>query len=169
MKKYGFDAFDVQVLQTCQTQAELNDAEIAWIKKLNTLAPEGYNLRLGGAKGRHAESTKAKLRARIITPVWRARLSAAMKGRKLSPEHRARCIELLRKHKPTSQEKSLQSRGEGNGRAKLNWEKVSEIRALYKKGGKSQSEIAALYGVNQTAIGFIVRGVHWTTTTPKIS
>ncbi len=51
--------------------------------------------------------------------------------------------------------------GEDNPRAKLSEKQVLEIRDLYTAGEISQREIADRYGVHQTAVGFIVRRVHW--------
>lgn len=53
------------------------------------------------------------------------------------------------------------TKGEKNGRAKLNIAQVEEIRRMYARGGISQQKIADQYGVNQTMIGFIVRKANW--------
>jgi len=53
IKKYGHDNFSVVKLENCKNQQELNDKEQFWINKLNSLAPNGYNLSLGGTN-RHA-------------------------------------------------------------------------------------------------------------------
>ena len=55
-------------------------------------------------------------------------------------------------------------RGEKNGRAKLNNEKVSEIRDLFKRG-KTNREIAKDYGVSGQNINRIRNGVTWNFTT----
>jgi group I intron endonuclease len=161
MKKYGVETFEIESLQQCRNQVELDAAELLWIERLNTLAPNGYNIRLGGSHGKHNESTKTKLRARIFTPEWRARISAAAKRRKATPEQRQRQSERQTGRKISEEMRLRVYVGENNPRAKLKREQVDEIRALYKKGGISQEAIAAKYGVTQTAIGFIVRGVHW--------
>jgi hypothetical protein len=51
-------------------------------------------------------------------------------------------------------------KGEANGRAKLSEQDVRVIRERY-ASGESQQRIADDYGVDQTAVGFIVRRVHW--------
>lgn len=48
IRKYGSENFTVKVLDTAETEQELDLKEIYWIKKLNTLSPNGYNLREGG-------------------------------------------------------------------------------------------------------------------------
>lgn len=52
-------------------------------------------------------------------------------------------------------------RGELNGFAKLTEADVLVIRAEYARGKTSQTALAKCFGVNQTLIGFIVRGVYW--------
>ncbi len=51
--------------------------------------------------------------------------------------------------------------GERNPRAKLTAEQVIEIRRRYAEG-ETQTKLGMEYGVSQAAIGYIVRGEHWT-------
>lgn len=60
---YGADAFHFAVCDTADTQEALDAKEIAWIAKLNSMAPYGYNLKSGGKGGRHSDETKAKISA----------------------------------------------------------------------------------------------------------
>lgn len=55
--KYGEDTFAFSVLEQC-VQAKLNDREIYWIAELNTIAPNGMNLRDGGNVGRFSEEAR---------------------------------------------------------------------------------------------------------------
>ena len=48
IRKYGADNFSVEVIDTATTPEELDEKEVYWIKKLNCLFPNGYNLRDGG-------------------------------------------------------------------------------------------------------------------------
>lgn len=48
IRKYGFDAMKVEVLDECSNLAELHTLEVETIAKLNTQAPNGYNLTAGG-------------------------------------------------------------------------------------------------------------------------
>ncbi len=47
--EYGRDAFLIEQVANAMTYAELNELERHWIKKLNTFAPNGYNLNRGGS------------------------------------------------------------------------------------------------------------------------
>lgn len=51
--------------------------------------------------------------------------------------------------------------GERNVNAKLTAEKVSMIRRLYESGELNQYELAAQYGVTQSAIGCVIRKSTW--------
>lgn len=61
MRKYGKENFTIEEIDIANSLEELNQKEIYWIKKLNTKAPNGYNLADGGdgVKGfHHSEETK---------------------------------------------------------------------------------------------------------------
>ena len=65
IRKYGVNAFTVSVLEQIDSNF-LNDAEITWIKKLNSFE-NGYNLTLGGGGIRgwkHSDAARQKISAR---------------------------------------------------------------------------------------------------------
>lgn len=61
IKKYGKENFIVEVIKKCKNKDQLNIAEIKYIKKFNSLYPNGYNIRLGGGSGNLSEETKKKI------------------------------------------------------------------------------------------------------------
>lgn len=63
MRRFGKASFEIQELEACESQANLNAREDYWIQKLGTLFPLGYNLRTGGSKGRHSQASIEKMRA----------------------------------------------------------------------------------------------------------
>lgn len=115
MRKYGVNKFTIHILEcpplSC-SQEHLNERERYWIKKLNTLAPHGYNLTTGGdGKFYLAEETKIRIsqsklgkprsdatkeacrlgslgntnkRGKKVSDEGRQRISEAGKGRKAS-------------------------------------------------------------------------------------
>lgn len=94
MRGYGSEWFRIEVVEACSTNQQLNARETYWIAALNCLAPNGYNLSTGGdSKTFHAD-TKRKIseanRGRKASPELRARLSALRIGRTLSAESRKR-------------------------------------------------------------------------------
>ena len=46
--KYGKENFTIEVIDSATTLDELDEKEIYWIHKLNTIFPKGYNLKEGG-------------------------------------------------------------------------------------------------------------------------
>lgn len=59
--KYGFDNFNIELVESNITSKEmLNKREKYWIKELNTLAPNGYNLTTGGKVFKISEETRKK-------------------------------------------------------------------------------------------------------------
>ncbi len=65
VRKYGFDSFVVEQIDTAKTQNELYAKEKKWIKHYSSIVPNGYNLTDGG-KGtvnyHHTEEDKIKMR-----------------------------------------------------------------------------------------------------------
>jgi len=51
IKKYGRENFKKEIIEYCKSIDELNEKEIYWIKELNTLVPNGYNIGTGGEGG----------------------------------------------------------------------------------------------------------------------
>jgi group I intron endonuclease len=60
-RKYGIENFEFKII--CMTFDECcNAMEEYYIKKFNTLAPNGYNLRQGGKNSKHSEESKDLMR-----------------------------------------------------------------------------------------------------------
>lgn len=59
IRKYGIENFHIELLQSCNSREELLNLEIDYIKKLNSLAPNGYNLCLS-AGGNSLKTIKSK-------------------------------------------------------------------------------------------------------------
>ncbi len=59
VKKYGIQSFQIKFIEFCvESNETLNKLEIEYIKKFNTLYPNGYNYFSGGDKIQHTEATK---------------------------------------------------------------------------------------------------------------
>lgn len=59
IKKYGAENFTIEILCEC-TLDEMDDKEIEYIQKYNTLVPNGYNLKTGGRSGKDSEITRER-------------------------------------------------------------------------------------------------------------
>lgn len=61
IKKYGIKQFKIEVLQEADDQ-QLDVLEKHFISLMNTMYPNGYNIRSGGSNGRHCEESREKMR-----------------------------------------------------------------------------------------------------------
>ena len=61
-EKYGWDNFKCEVICWCSTQTQLNEAEDNYIKLLDTMSPNGYNLKGGGANGKYSKKARENCR-----------------------------------------------------------------------------------------------------------
>ena len=93
IKKYGADAFRMEMVCEAQTTDELRELEKHHISACGTFAPGGYNATLGGdglTGYRHTEATKRRLgelnSKRVFTAEMRATWSAASTGRVMPRE-----------------------------------------------------------------------------------
>jgi len=93
IRKYGFAEFTWEILVEENDTALLNNLEQAYIKKLNTKSPNGYNLTDGG-DGLNNPSD-----------VVRRKIGVAFRGKKLTPEHIEKCTKAF--HSPEARAKHL--------------------------------------------------------------
>lgn len=83
IRKYSRENFEVKQLENCSNLDQLNEREEFWIKELNSLAPNGYNLMTGGAAPKHSEITKQKMSVtrRGKHPYWATEASRSEEAR----------------------------------------------------------------------------------------
>lgn len=98
IRKYGWDSFTATILKEgIRTERALNRAEKAYIKKLNTLAPNGLNLASGGSHFQQHPETIERLReantgknnpnfGKSPSKKTRRKISRTQKGRVKSPQ-----------------------------------------------------------------------------------
>jgi hypothetical protein len=124
IKKYGKWNFSKEVIEECESLEDMGKREKYWIKELDTMRPNGYNLCIGGngAVGyHHTEEWKYEMsklrRGKKHSEEWCRRISESNKGKKRSEEIREKMrkshlgIPLSEKHK---QGLSKSHRGEKN-------------------------------------------------------
>ena len=113
IKKYGIDKFDFKLICIC-FDYDLDKYEIDYIKKYNTVVPNGYNLREGGNSSKHHEETKKKISEKLKNRTdlvhskhqlgkphseeIKRKISNSLKGVKHSKESIKKRSELLIKH-----------------------------------------------------------------------
>ena len=86
--------FKIEIIDTANTIEELNEKEVFWIDKLNTLSPNGYNLDSGGKNRTFCTETRQKMsmakmgKSRPVSQEERQKRSATRKGKPLSDVHK---------------------------------------------------------------------------------
>lgn len=93
---HGVETFTMTVLDTADDQTELDQKEMAWIRREGTLSPSGYNLNEGGlGGGKRSPETRAKMsesqRKRVYSPEERARKAVTSTGREHTDETKEKC------------------------------------------------------------------------------
>ena len=90
IKKYGWDNFSHEILESNLTLDEANFWEEFYINEHKTLYPNGYNLVTGGGNSRPSDEVRKKLSLaqRNRPKEVNDKISKARIGKKLSEEHR---------------------------------------------------------------------------------
>ena len=99
LKKYGKEFFIIEPIITGDySKEELNELEVFYIKKYNSISPNGYNLQSGGNSFMVVESVKKqtseKLKGREIT--WKKKVSDGVKKLWQNKEYREK--QTLQRH-----------------------------------------------------------------------
>lgn len=102
MRKYDIENFTIEQIDIAKSLEELNIKEVTYIKALNTLSPNGYNLDDGGGSQNCHPETREKIRNALKGRPFKNRMNGAPKGRAVSPERRKRISETL-KGRPAKQ------------------------------------------------------------------
>ena len=88
IRKYGKEAFTVEILAEANSQEELNKLESLLIQQFNTVAPHGYNLEYGGSRGKDSKETIEKRKTAINQPDCLLKISNKSKENWSRPEYR---------------------------------------------------------------------------------
>ncbi len=87
IKKHGWEAFEVEIIDSADSAEELNYLEIYWIRFYCATNPDkGYNTCLGGADRTMSQASRDKQRASMIEGYATGRIVAPWLGKKRSPE-----------------------------------------------------------------------------------
>ncbi len=142
IRKYGIPEF----IELCSvySEKELDASELEWISFLDTMVPEGYNIKEGGSNGRHSEETKRKM-------------SSTRTGRKMPKRTPEQCLNYRRLGeqngnfgKPRSFETRKKigdaQRGEKNHRYRSKWDE--EHILMFKEGQAGEGN--GFYGNRHT-------------------
>jgi group I intron endonuclease len=101
LAKYGFENFIIKILFMTTSQAILDNAEIISINLSKSLAPNGYNLALGGSHGKFSDATKKLIgsyhKNKIVSLETRQKLRERNQNQ-ISPQTRQLIAASLQKH-----------------------------------------------------------------------
>ena len=156
MAKHGIENFEFQIIETWDTQEEVNDAEIFWIEFLRSKSTDnGYNIDNGGYTPR-SEETKRKLsklaKERWKDPEYRRQRTGknnAMYG-VTGDRHPCFGVKLSKKR----------IRAAALGRMKVNFIIANKIRQEARNGCK-QKDLAIKYSISDALVSKIVNNKVW--------
>lgn len=142
MRKHGFENFELLILDTCETKEEAQLLEKEWIKELNSLMPNGYNMTRGGDGGytlgawtdeERVALYRQQAESRIGTVVsdeTRRKISEAHLGKTMPIEMRHHLSKIMKQigHRPSSPQKGRPSNMKGKTHTDDARRKISEAR-----------------------------------------
>jgi len=142
IKKYGKNNFKKEILEICTDSTHLCEREIFWIKELNSIVPNGYNITNGGTGGDtfsnspNKEKTRRKLSITSKNKIWTIESKEkSSKSRKELLKNNPYSKELKEQIQKTLFEKKLPVLEIQHEIIKLYlnpWNKIEEIRKKYK-------------------------------------
>jgi group I intron endonuclease len=145
--------FTFTVLEEVEKDEDLIPAEQKWLDLTRSYDRSiGYNIltRAGSSLGyKHREETKRKI-------------AEANKGKNKgkSPWNKGRTGTLARSE-GTKREIAERHSADGNPAAKLTWEKVREMRAIYDRGEMGTTTLARMFGVGSSTAHRVVKRKAW--------
>ena len=97
IRKYGVCDFEVDLLEYCKCE-DADDREIYYISMLNSLFPNGYNLKNGGSTFTHSEESKKRL-SKGVSNYYKAQRFQKFKDVEIVDKEIDTYIRPLRRHK----------------------------------------------------------------------
>jgi len=173
-QKYGINNFKFKIICVCFNE-DCNKFEKEYIKKYNTISPNGYNLMEGGNNSKHHPDTieliRASLKGRITSPITdeiRKKISESLKGdknpnygKKMSEEQKDKISNTLKnKKRYTITEKQLEGLAKGrlNNRNKRKVAKFDNNNNLLEKYN-SVSEASKLTNISRQTISKVCNNI----------
>ncbi len=140
LRKYGPESFDHVQIEQHESQEDADEAEDFFIQYLGTMAPNGYNLKGGGASGKPCE--EARQRQRIaqknawLKPEVKTRHSIAQKKFYEDPEERRKQSERQSFVAKKRYEENPNAHRQTSEGAKRRWANSEERQKLSEKAKK---------------------------------
>ena len=152
IRKYGSDNFVIETIDTSSCPHKLNKLEEYYIKKYNSLSPNGYNLTKGGEGCKASEETKLKMskwqKGKPKSQSHKKSLSEYAKNRPLT--HRRKIAESNKSRKASEETKLKMSKS----RRKLSDRDINHIIEMIDKGYKHWY-ISIIYDISEKHVSRI--------------
>ena len=103
ISKYGFENFENEVIEWCNTEEELNNREKYWIKYYKSLG-NCYNMKIRGSSGKHSKESKKRM-----SEIKKGEKNAAY-GKPKSKETKRKLSESVKGYKHTDEAKEKMSK-----------------------------------------------------------
>lgn len=165
MRLYGIENFSFEMIEECD-DSHVNEREAFWISHhQSTDRNFGYNLLLGNLVfHRHTDESKAKISAamknRYFSPQHRKRLSRSSKGRKhtLEAKQKMSAAKLGKCPRDLPEIQAKRWSSEGNPRATTTYEIAKQIRDHHATTNESIASIARQFSLSYKTVYGIIRG-----------
>lgn len=174
INKYGISNFDLQILEHCKDQQELDNREIYWIAYYNsTNRNYGYNIDSGGKKGKKTKPLSKEHKQKLLMCHLGKKQSDKTK-QLISNSHKTKWKdkEFYNQHitkfrniigwnnKPVYQY-------DLNGNFIKAWQSTSEISRILYGNNKSSLGRNIYLNINKNKLGFTKNGSIWSYISPK--
>ncbi len=85
IRKHGAENFNFEIIWHCPDKVSLDISEDSFINFFDTIAPNGYNLKGGGSRGKHSDISRGNIRASLngMNQRW---INNGQKNRKLKKD-----------------------------------------------------------------------------------
>lgn len=174
LNKYGFENFDLAIIERCSSQEELNERETYWIAYYNSTNKKyGYNIDSGGQKGKKTKSLSKKHKWALLkanlgchkSEETKQQLSKIHRQKWKDPQFRKEHISNIMKiagiNKITVYQYDL------NENFIKQWDSVYDVQLILygsKRNGNLKRNI--MNNNNKNMLGFTKNGSIWSFTSP---
>lgn len=162
IRKYGKDNFVVEKLTNANCQQDADRLEIQYIQQYDTIK-SGYNIRMGGSRGKHSDETRLKMSiaatGRKQSDEAKRKMSIAKTGVPLKHNGQFKRGQVsLFKGKRFSDESKLKS-SISHRKPRIYSRKANHEQIIcdYKTGCFSLTDLEVKYGIRKTNLSKIIR------------
>ena len=158
--KYGIENFKFQIICICFDE-DCDKYEMEYIKKYNSLSPNGYNLREGGKNSHHSDETKKKIGLKSKeyrnNEVIKIEYSKKFKGKKMNEDVKKRMYSTMTEENKINKNKNL-LKGSQKCKKKINQYTKDNI---FIKSFDSITEASSELNIDASKIGKVCNNIKY--------